>query len=373
MSVPASDTLAKPCRFAELVPFSGSNLPIELVLRILDLLASSTRDSNRVYAHSLSLISRAVRNSILPILYEGLIIQIDSYGPDYVGWDGRTYEHPAIACLAWLLYNPSATPRRHIKCISFKHGFSFQAKELTDWAVDSEPRAVIDGCLHPRWIVKDLIIADISDGRTLLKAGISARIIHRLWPFTLPNSPQTLGDVSRYVLHHGARLLNRGPLTRNCIRIWTRHTQSQKPRMHWKGTLIYQELDPVNLRVGGRAVPQDQLGVAVFFELGLQDGFGWLSRRIVESIVKIFKGDAKGLYRVVLVLPSNAHVKELQGAVCVLMKEVRLSAFHRHVSVVRSPFPDRRLLREDPQRAFARALLQGINPWDTGCRLSDLQ
>jgi len=365
MPTPASNALAKPSRFAQLLPFSGLHLPIELVLRILELLASETRDSNQAYAHSLLLISRTARTSILPILYEELRIQFGFYDSNSEGWDGRTYQHPALAFLSWLLCNPSAPPRKHVSCITFQYRRAFGASELAGSAYGREARSSNDGRPPPHWIVKDLIIPDISHGHELLKAGLHARTMHYLRESTAVDTRHIAA------LFHGAQQVIKGTFTRNYCRIYTQNSRSKNSWMDLVAALVYQEFKPANSKIGGHAVPPDQRGAVVFFDLGLQEGFGSLSPSIMKEIGQVLTADWNHQYPVVLVLPSNATEKELQDTVCVLRQSDTLSAFYDQLSVARSSWPNRVLMREGPQIAFARVLLQGINPWDTGCRLSD--
>ena len=77
---------------------SFQDLPIELVLRIIDILALDLRDSDPVRARSLVLISRSVRQNILPLLYEVFAVMIKA--PHRItGWDGESYSHPALSFL----------------------------------------------------------------------------------------------------------------------------------------------------------------------------------------------------------------------------------------------------------------------------------
>ncbi|KAH7048514.1 hypothetical protein BKA62DRAFT_780389 [Auriculariales sp. MPI-PUGE-AT-0066] len=104
------------CRAAAAV-----SLPLELILYIIEFVVVAIRDVNLHKALTLGTISRNARNSVLPHAYE--ILHIDIKRPEkssiYVGWDGHEYHDRGLACLSWLLCNPDAAPRRHVRHLVF--------------------------------------------------------------------------------------------------------------------------------------------------------------------------------------------------------------------------------------------------------------
>jgi len=145
---------------------SGSlqTLPLELVLRIIETLALDLRDSAPTRARSLLLISRAVRQSLLPLIYGALVIDIDQT----TGRDGQPCTHPAHSFLLWLLGTPSPEPRRHIKNLALCRNSS------AAWL-----RFVRDiKASNPSWFLDNLIVTIQEDAQHLERAGISTRAAH---------------------------------------------------------------------------------------------------------------------------------------------------------------------------------------------------
>jgi len=116
----------------------------EIVLDVLETTAWVHRVEDIRWSLSLQLISRAVRRSTLPILYETLVLDVRNHEKGiYVGWDGREHDQAQMAFLAWLLNNPDAPPRCHVKHLVFRHYTGWKTSELASsylqdgrWTVD---------------------------------------------------------------------------------------------------------------------------------------------------------------------------------------------------------------------------------------------
>ena len=78
----------------EITQLATQCLPLELVLRIIELLVLDLRDHEPQRARLLSSISRTVRTGILPLVYEIVAFRIRDRQRVPAGWDGRSYEHP---------------------------------------------------------------------------------------------------------------------------------------------------------------------------------------------------------------------------------------------------------------------------------------
>jgi len=352
---------------------AASCLPIELVLHILELLAIELRDSNRAHAVSLSLVSRAVRKSILPLLYEVLVLRITGSGTGIVGWNGRKFDHIRLAFLSWLLCNPSVPPRHHIKHLVFHHSYMFSGRDLADRenenASDSESESALPG---RRWMIEDVIVTFPSDSTQLRMAGIHVRRVHWLTKYA-PEGPMDL--LSTRAQLSGEALRDEDPLARNCLRFWTEHIEGseteQKPKL-WTGVLQYQEIDPER-GIAGRIASPDMRGIHIFLDIGAKDGFSELSSQLLEEIKSVFMADEKDVYQVVLVFAWDAPEEDLYKAA----RELHLnSGKHKERSLERiwlakSTWANRCMMRSDPQTALARVIQIGLDPWDMGRRLSN--
>jgi len=90
----------------------AGELPIELVLSVVDHAIALHRQEDPERSLSLSLVCRIVRASILPIVYKIVYIDIrEKIKRDFTGWDGRIYQRPHFAFLSWLIHDPTGPPR----------------------------------------------------------------------------------------------------------------------------------------------------------------------------------------------------------------------------------------------------------------------
>jgi len=139
---------------------------MELILGIFEAAIAQYRRDQLHWGLSLSLVCRTVRIFILPITYEVLFLDINHHRKGaFIGWDGRAHEYPELAFLSWLIHDPSAPPRQHIKHLIFCHPTSFSQNDL-QWAgprVGSEPA---------KWPFERLTIQYVQDLNALYGAGI---------------------------------------------------------------------------------------------------------------------------------------------------------------------------------------------------------
>ena len=175
---------------------TAHNLPPELVLDILDIEITASRDRDATRARQLMLVSRAVRKLCLARLYEVLYINVRSgwHSATHEGWDGRRYRTRGLAFLSWLLHNPEAPPRRHVRHLVLNHDTHFTGVEVTagsyspGWGTPAGGvgAAIAGGNLWPSlWTVPRLTIQDPSDAMTLMAAGIqSTQVFVQDWTRT---------------------------------------------------------------------------------------------------------------------------------------------------------------------------------------------
>ena len=365
-------------------PAAAQTLPMELVLRILDAVALNCRDSCPARAVSLSLVSRAVRASVLPIIYDVLVLRIQSHDNDVGGWDDRGFDSVRVAFLSWLLCNPFAPPRRHIKHLVFHHSYMFSGSEIEprtravadqDGSTSDASQAGVNQDPLPRWTLDNLVVAFPSDATELRIAGIQARVTHWL-AGVVPHGDADWGSLSKRAVGLGNALHGGDPQSRNCVRIWTRpETADNQPLTAsklWAGALQYQQIDTANDNVG-IAAPDDQRGVSVFIDLGEHEGFGELSDTLIDEMVAIFWNGGEDTYRVVLVYPTETQEEDLQlVARCLRTGPHHLAVeLHERVYIAVSSWPDRSLMAKHPQSALARVIQLGVDPWEMGCRLVD--
>ncbi|KAH7048513.1 hypothetical protein BKA62DRAFT_739405 [Auriculariales sp. MPI-PUGE-AT-0066] len=126
---------------------TATPLPLELLLSIIELLVVTNRDVSLHSTLALSTISRSVYNVVLPLAYEVLHIEIEPPQESdwYVGWNGCKYPHRSLSCLSWLLCNPDAAPRRHVRHLIFSpHAVSdfdhlpylSRSKQQSTWTIE---------------------------------------------------------------------------------------------------------------------------------------------------------------------------------------------------------------------------------------------
>jgi len=149
-------------------------LPIELFLDILHAAIVQNRRDELPWCLSLSLISRTVRASVLPIVYENLFLDTTSRpGHEYTGRNGKEYKHVGLAFLSWLLHNPDAPPRRHIRHLIFRHEGGLSRRELK-WARHSakfEPA---------EWPIERLTVDHVQFSEHLYRVGLRPRRVSRI-------------------------------------------------------------------------------------------------------------------------------------------------------------------------------------------------
>ena len=343
-------------------------LPLELVLRIIDTLALDLRNSAPVQARSLFLISRTVCQSILPLLYEVHVSMI-TVPLRTTGWDGRPYAHPALSFLSWLLCTPSAAPRRHVKNLVFYHRFAFYALELGFKTISFPGESTAS---KPSWWLDNLIVTNIWDARQLERAGISAHAAHRIDRIKMDSFTNSIG---RDAITFAVSLWHEGPDGRGCIRICTQptddssNTDGRQALAGWASAFEYQELDPLQ-EYKVRELPEHCRGVSIFIDVGSSEGFGDLSVALLDGIAEIFSSQYAAAFHVVAVYPQRESDTIISGAIEKL--RARCAAqFHEQLWIARSA-ADRRLIAQDPYLGIARAFRQGINPWDTGRRISEI-
>ena len=155
-------------------------LPPELMLQILDAAVLLQRDHDRSWSLSLSLVCRAVRSSIMPMLYEVLVLAIRPSGP--ASWSDRR-----LKFLSWLLHDREAAPRRHVRHLVFTHGGSF-------WLTPPEsvfPEDVVQDLEEPEmanWYIEQLTVRYREDAKQLFDIGLRPRVINEVVPHVATRS-----------------------------------------------------------------------------------------------------------------------------------------------------------------------------------------
>lgn len=360
-------------------PAAAQILPMELVLRILDSLALENRDSHPAYAHSLSHVSRAVRTSVMPILYEVLVLNIRSSTGTIIGWDGRIFDHPAIAFLSWLLGDPSALPRRHVKHLVFNHSYAFSGSEIAlphRQSDDNRKRSPAapnpDHDSAPLWVLDSIIATFPSDIVSLRNAGIHARAVHWLAVMTPSIRPDPLSSTA---LNIAARLYSVDPFAQSRVRFHTQPIHAvlsdRETDALWSTVVRYQEIDPA-FNIGGPTKRQSVHGVRVFIDIDLEDGFAEIAGPLVNEIAAILDANPRTVKRVVLVCARDAShnvVRDLAGKLFVLLPVY----LHEHVWIARSSWPDRNFQNSDLLTTLGRLIQLGIDPWESGKCLAHIE
>ena len=133
------------------------DLPIEIVLDILDAAIVLKTKADLSWSLSLSLVCRRVRACVLPIAYEVVYLDCRGYREGgFTGWDGRLYKDPQLAFLSWLLHDPNAPPRQHIKHLIFRGKNSFNEEDIA-WADEGKAAGTTDP-MDEGWAVEQLSV-----------------------------------------------------------------------------------------------------------------------------------------------------------------------------------------------------------------------
>jgi len=145
------------------------NLPMELVLGILDAAIVQHRRTDLFWSLTLSLVCSAVRASALSIIYETIFLDVKTEKEsNFVGWDNRIYQHAQLAFLSWLLNDSTAPPRQHIRHLIFQHNGQFPGDYIR-WAGSRGESE------HVEWPVELLTVRYLSDASCLYHAGLRPR------------------------------------------------------------------------------------------------------------------------------------------------------------------------------------------------------
>ena len=154
----------------------GVILPIELHLDILQATIVQNRKDRLPWCLSLSLVCRAVRAVVLPIVYDVLFLGTNNKARRaYTGWNGKQYKHAGLAFLSWILHDSSAPPRRHIKHLMFLHQGELRRNELV-W---SRAPAKADPA---EWPIERLTVEHAKFSDHLHLAGLRAQRVFQIGP-----------------------------------------------------------------------------------------------------------------------------------------------------------------------------------------------
>jgi len=146
----------------------ASILPMELVLAIVEAAILQHRVDNISWCLKLSLVCHAFRASVLPLAYEFHFLDVsESQAGEFIGWDGRTRKYSQTAFLSWLLHDPTAPPRRHIKHLIFSVNEHYVHRDMP-W---DGPQAG-DTASKSRWPIEQLTSRDYPNAWNLYCAGI---------------------------------------------------------------------------------------------------------------------------------------------------------------------------------------------------------
>ena len=142
---------------------------MELVMNVVDAAVVQHRKDDLCWSLTLSLVCRTIRTCVLPALYEVLFLDIRSERErEFIGWDGQTHRHVELAFLSWLLHDPSAPPRRHVKHIVFRHDGQFNGEDIK-W-IDSR-----EASSSTEWLIERLTVRFVLDADGLYRAGLRSR------------------------------------------------------------------------------------------------------------------------------------------------------------------------------------------------------
>jgi len=149
----------------------ATSLPLELILAIVDAAIAQHRVDNIYWCLQLSLVSHTIRAHVLPLAYDFLFLKTtERLAGSFTGWNGQTHKHLQSAFLSWLLHDPNAPPRRHIKHLVFTSD-SFYDEEDLNWG---GPRTDVEPS-KPLWPIEQLTCRYYGDMMGLYCVGIQPR------------------------------------------------------------------------------------------------------------------------------------------------------------------------------------------------------
>jgi len=148
-----------------------TSLPLELILAIVDVAIVQNRVDNIYWCLQLSLVSHTIRAHVLPLAYDFILLKTtERLAGSFAGWNGQTHKHSQSAFLSWLLHDPNAHPRRHIKHLVFTSD-SFYDEDDLNWdglRTDNEPSKQL-------WPIEQLTCRYYGDMMGLYRAGLQPR------------------------------------------------------------------------------------------------------------------------------------------------------------------------------------------------------
>lgn len=348
------------------------HLPLELVLLIVEAAAVANRDNNLVWALSLSLISRAARACALPLLYGLLVIEIfGEIETPTTGWDRREYWHRKLALLSWLLCNPNAAPRSHIKQLIFRHDSAFDPSDIAEQSKSFS------------WEIDYLIVEYAADLESLLAAGLRGRRVIQVDPY---DDYLREGNQNVYSVRLGR--FSFSSTERVYISLWTCPAdsddssddtseefddrdpsgvparQSTERRI---SLLIVRDLEP-GTSYRHLEVPLERQGHFAFIELGSQHGYDDLTASLLLDITQV--GSDKFQFVLVCDEAYTPGGRVLEQAVVESAAGLNQDIMDR-LWIKRMRHDDRQRLLRDPFRTVARLASQGRDPRDSGRRWVD--
>ena len=377
-AVHTSDTLATQRKTTELAEHTSTpatrileetmalSLPIELVLDVLESAALNYRDTDRQWSLSLSLVSRTVRGIILPIVYEVLVIAIESeIGTKCVGWNGREYSHPQLAFLSWLLHEADAPPRQHVKHLIFRHDSDFFATNIGRESDDEDGTRRSDNGMVPlRWEIDYLTVRYRLDATELFFAGIRpahafrVSVHSRNIVMTRPHLDLAGLSVQN---NHGSVSVHR--------RFWTSQTTYEGRQRRVSSCAVFAAMDPGSSRMVFIPMNKEDRAAGRFWstmELGSENGAQELTSELLEEIANLLETISGAE-----VTLSCGTTYTAAGGVSVeqFIRNTQQSKLVPHLSrlkVARGSSWDFGLMSKDIYLAFARAVHSGRDIWDRG-------
>jgi len=345
---------------------SGACLPIELFLAIVDSAIAQHRKGSVYWCLSLSLVCRTVRATVLPVMYNVLFLDIKASHESQVrGWDGQIHRHAQLAFLSWLLHDPIAPPRQHIRHLVFRSDSNLDYRELAWQGPHSGP--------EPAMWSFDCLSAETArlsgDAKFLYRAGLR------------PRRAFLIGDCEPNYRHLNSELFSRALLqsflvwmTLTEIQVWAAQPthvsnglDADTTRVGHSSMARY-EIDPRTVRSISEMREADSHLLSNHATIQLVDG-DYLQQfpdQLLTGLATVLK--QKPDIRIVLACSSECRLagqtvsQFIRGAVPTTLPMDSLDGRIRVSHTAWAPI----LVEKDTFHALAQALCSGGDPWNEG-------
>ena len=345
-------------------------LPVELLIPMFDQAARVHRGNHLVWSLSLSLVSHAVRKSILPLVYEQLVIDVhDSKRRPCSGWDASAHIHPQLAFLSWLINDPTAAPRQHVKHLIFRNETIFMASDLA-WDRPAKTRLEAE-VVGGQWSIEHLTVTRISDANKLRVAGLRAKHAHHFDWTSIEPDHNAVRLFTRLALPHIPRDYAIRQTVGFHLHAWAGQLQ-KGTTMHSQQAIVMRDFSPTTLEYLETTAEMTIGAVTISLQLVDGDRFQRLPHILLEDVVALMRG--RMTVKLVLVASPSYRIGGMTVGRLVTSAPTTLVSpdVRARIRISRSVW-DQAIISRDPFLAFSLAVRSGSDPWDIGKPLEEVE